>query len=449
MGTGIARFTRFLIAFAMLAASAGSFADANLVTDGGFENGTTFWTESSSGGFPIIEQNPDAAHSGQSYAYLADYGAAHDVISQQVTIPADVNAVKLRFWYNIETYETNQEIPFDRLAVQVLNPVNGTVLATVATFSNLNFTNGWLLSAEYDLAAFRGQTVRLAFVATNDDNSDTPTAFRIDDVTLIAGFDPNAPRLVNISTRLQVQTGSDIAIGGFVISGGSPKKVIVLAKGPSLFQYGINNALPDPTLQLVRASDQQVIGVTNDWGNAANAGEIVQSGFAPGNALESAILMTLAPGAYTAIMSGANNTTGVGIIEVYEIDAPFVPIINISTRGKVGTGGDVMIGGFVVYGSPLTVVVTAKGPSLAQFGVPNTLPDPTLTLVRIADGAVVAFNDNWGTAQNAGDLQASGFAPSNPLEAAVLITLAPGAYTAIVNGVNNATGIGIVEVYAR
>jgi len=448
MGNCIPRLIGFLFALAFLGASLDARSDANLLLDGGFENGTAFWSESSTGGFAIITQDADQAHSGQGYAYLGDYAAAHDVVYQSVTIPADVNGVKLRFWYNITSFETNLEVALDQMSIVVTDPETGNPLATIATYSNLNTTNGWLLSPEFDLSAFRGRTVRINFVAANDDNADTTTAFLIDDVSLIAGFDPNAARLINISTRMQVLTGNDVMIGGFVIAGASPKKVIVLAKGPSLFQYGINNALPNPTLQLVRSSDQQTIAFNDDWGNAANAGEIAQSGFAPSNALESAVLMTLAPGAYTAIVAGKDNVTGVGIFEVYEIDAPFAPMVNISTRGKIGTGGDAMIGGFVITGSPLTVVVTAKGPSIAQF-VPGTISDPQLTLVRISDGAVMAFNDNWGSAANAGELQASGYAPSNALESAVLITLNPGPYTAIVTGVNNATGVGIVEVYAR
>jgi hypothetical protein len=445
----MARWIGFLFTLALFGASLDARGDANLLVDGGFESGTSFWTESSTGGFAIITQDASNAHSGNGYAYLGDYAAAHDLVYQQVTIPADVSGAKLRFWYNITTFETNTEIALDQMAIVITDPDSGSVLATIASFSNLNSTNGWLLSPELDLSAFRGRTIRVNFVATNDDNSDTTTAFLIDDVSLIAGFDPNASRLINISTRMQVLTGGDVVIGGFVIGGGSPKKVAVLAKGPSLTQFGINNALPNPMMQLVRITDGQTIAVNDDWGNAPNAGEILQSGFAPSNSLESAVLMTLDPGAYTAIISGVNNSTGVGIVEVYEVDSPFTPLINISTRGRVGTGNDVMIGGFAITGSAMTVVVTAKGPSLAPFGIANPLPDPQLTLVRISDGATIAFNDNWQSAANAGELQASGFAPSNPLESAILITLDPGLYTAIVSGVNNTTGTGIVEVFAR
>jgi hypothetical protein len=256
-------------------------------------------------------------------------------------------------------------------------------------------------------------------------------------------------RLINLSTRGSVQGSSNPMIGGFVVSGASPKTVVITAKGPSLIPYGIANALANPTLTLVRSSDQAVLATNDDWGSAANAAQIQASGFAPSNALESAIYATLAPGAYTAIVSGAGGTTGVGLVEAYEVDHPEVPFINVSTRGQVGTGTDVMIGGFVIQGSaPQTLVVRALGPSLAAYGIANPLANPTVTLVRSSDQAVMATNDNWGSASNAAQLQASGFAPSNALESAILITLNPGAYTAIVSGSGGGTGVGIVEVYA-
>ncbi len=156
-------------------------------------------------------------------------------------------------------------------------------------------------------------------------------------------------------------------------------------------------------------------------------------------------MATLNPGAYTAIVSGVGGTTGVAIAEVYEIDHPEVPMTGISTRGLVQTADNVMIGGFIISGTaPQTVVIRARGPSL---GVAGALADPTLTLVP-ADGSPPIVNDDWGTAANAAQLQAIGFQPANAKESAILATLNPGAYTAIVSGVGGTTGIGIVEVYA-
>ncbi len=255
------------------------------------------------------------------------------------------------------------------------------------------------------------------------------------------------PRLGNISTRMQVLTGNNVMIAGFVIGGSTSKTVVVRARGPSLIPFGISNALANPTLQLVRSSDSAVLATNDDWQSAGNASAVTASGFAPSNSLESAILMTLPPGAYTAIVQGVGGTTGVGIVEVFEVDAPGVPLINISTRGQVLTGNNVMIGGFVVQGSgPQTVVVRARGPSLVPFGITNALPNPTLQLVRSSDSMVLATNDDWQTAGNAAAITSSGFAPSNSLESAILITLNPGAYTAIVQGVSG-TGVGIVEVF--
>jgi hypothetical protein len=248
------------------------------------------------------------------------------------------------------------------------------------------------------------------------------------------------PRLAGISTRGRVLTGDDVMIGGFIIGGATPKKVVVRARGPSL---GVAGALADPVLTLVPSSGPVV--ANDDWQTAGNAAELAASGFAPAAAKESAIMASLAPGAYTAIVSGAGNTTGVALVEVYEMDHPEIPLVGISTRGQAQSGDNVMIGGFIIQGSAAqTVVIRARGPSLGMAG---SLADPTLTLVP-ASGPVVT-NDDWQTAANAADLAASGFAPANAKESALLITLNPGAYTTIVSGVGGTTGIAIVEVYAR
>jgi hypothetical protein len=257
-------------------------------------------------------------------------------------------------------------------------------------------------------------------------------------------------RLGNISTRGQVLTGNDVMIGGFVIAGAANKTVVVRARGPSLVPFGITNALANPVLQLVRSSDQATVASNDNWGSATNASMVTASGFAPSDPLEAAIFATLPPGAYTAIVTGAGGGTGVGIVEVFEVDRPEAPLANISTRGQVLTGNDVMIGGFVINGTdPQTVVVRARGPSLIPFGIPNALANPTLLLVRSSDQSVIASNDDWQGAANSADVLASGFAPSNALESAILVTLQPGAYTAIVSGVGGATGVGIIEVFAQ
>ncbi|MGE5095443.1 MAG: hypothetical protein ACM3SO_09915 [Betaproteobacteria bacterium] len=255
---------------------------------------------------------------------------------------------------------------------------------------------------------------------------------------------PSVNTLLGISTRMDVLTGDNVLIGGFVIGGSTPKTVIVRARGPSL---GVAGALADPTLTLVPANGDPSI-FNDDWGSASNAAQVQASGFAPGDAKESAILVTLNPGAYTAIVSGAGGTTGVAIVEVFEVDHPEVPLTAISTRGEVLTGDNVMIGGFIIPGStPRTVVVRARGPSLTATGVAGALADPTLTLVP-GNGDPSITNDDWGSAANAAQLQASGFAPGNAKESAILVTLNPGAYTAVLSGVGGTTGVAIVEVFA-
>jgi len=258
-----------------------------------------------------------------------------------------------------------------------------------------------------------------------------------------------APGMIsNLSTRGQVLTGNDVMIAGFVIGGSSAKTVAIVATGPSLAAAGIANALANPTLTLVRSSDQAVLAINDDWQQAANAAAVQSSGFAPPDSRESAILATLPPGAYTAIVAGAGGGTGMGLVAVYEVGQSTVPLVNLSTRGQVRTGNDVLIGGFVVGGSSAqTVVVRASGPSLAAYGVPGVLANPTLTLVRSSDNAVIATNDNWGSAANAAQVSAMGLAPAHAAESAILATLPPGAYTAIVSGVGGGTGVGTVEVF--
>ena len=256
------------------------------------------------------------------------------------------------------------------------------------------------------------------------------------------------PRLTNISTRGQVQTGSDVMIAGFVVSGANPKNVLIRALGPTLTSFGVPGALADPQIQLVRLSDNQTIATNDNWQSAGNASVIQASGLAPSNPLEPAVHMQLQPGAYTAIISGVNNGTGVALVEAYEMDQPGTPFINISTRGKVLTGSDVMIGGFVVQGTgSQTVLIRAIGPSLANFGVQGALSNPTMSLVRISDNSTIASNDDWQTNANAAAITATGNAPTSPLESALLVTLQPGAYTAVVSGTNGATGTALIEVY--
>ena len=253
--------------------------------------------------------------------------------------------------------------------------------------------------------------------------------------------------LTNISTRGWVGTGDSVMIGGFIISGSTAKKVLITAKGPALAQAGVPSVLNDPNLTLHNASGQPILSNDN-WGTAANAAEIQAHSARPRHAQEAAILTTLNPGAYTAIVRGAGATTGNALVEVYDLEASNTAsrLVNISTRGWVGTGDSVMIGGFIISGSTAKkVLITAKGPALTQAGVPSVLNDPNLTLYN-ASGQPILSNDNWGTAANAAEIQAHSARPRYAQEAAILTTLNPGAYTAIVRGAGT-TGNALVEVY--
>jgi hypothetical protein len=259
---------------------------------------------------------------------------------------------------------------------------------------------------------------------------------------------PDPPRLGNISTRMRVLTGNDVRIGGFVIGGAATKSVAIVATGPSLAAFGIASPLANPMFRLVRSSDQVTIATNDDWQTAANASALQAAGFSPSHPLEAGLLVNLPPGAYTAVVEGAGGATGVAVIGVYEVGAPTIPLANISTRGRVLTGNDVMIGGFVIQGSGAqAVAIVATGPSLAPFGIANPLENPRITLVRSSDQATLATNDDWQADSNASQLQAAGFAPTNPLEAGLYRTLQPGAYTVIVEGVGGGTGVAVIGVY--
>ena len=261
---------------------------------------------------------------------------------------------------------------------------------------------------------------------------------------------PVEATLGNISTRGQVLTGDQVMIGGFIINGTDSKKVILRAIGPSLTPFGVVGAMADPTLELHHTeNNQDVTLATNDnWMDAANKQEIIDSGLAPTNNLESAILEdSLDPGAYTAIVRGVNNTTGVALVEAYDLDTAGASVLaNISTRGFVGTGSDVLIGGIIITGgSDQQVLIRAIGPSLTAFGVADALADPMLEL-RDKDGNLIISNDNWKETQEQA-ITATGLAPTNDAESAILATLSAGPYTAIVSGKNGTTGVALVEAY--
>ena len=251
---------------------------------------------------------------------------------------------------------------------------------------------------------------------------------------------------------MRVQTGDNVGIGGFIISGTAPKHVLLRAIGPSLTQFDVPNALADPVLEL--HGPGAFVTITNDnWReDLAQEAAILATGISPTSDLESAIDATLNPGAYTALVRGKDNTSGVALVEVYDLSqAVLAKLVNISTRAFVSAGNDIVIAGFLLGGNngDDRVVVRGIGSSLAALGVSNGLADPTLEL-RDSNGALLVANNDWqDDPVQAAELIAADLAPTNNLESGIAATLPPGLYTALLAGLNNGTGIGLVEVYDR
>jgi sugar lactone lactonase YvrE len=263
-------------------------------------------------------------------------------------------------------------------------------------------------------------------------------------------FEPPHGVPVNIATRMHVLTGDNVVIAGFIITGTGGKQVIIRGLGPSLTAAGVKGALQDPILELHYSGGVNV--TTNDNWKDTQASAIQASGLAPKDDREAALSLNLPPGSYTVVMKGKNNGTGIGLIEIYDVDgSPACQLANISTRGHVGTGDDVLIGGFILGGNGARVLVRALGPSLTKAGIAGALSDPQLSL-RNGNGAEIAFNEVWGITYTVDDtnpdqIRATGIPPSDQNEAAIIATLPAGNYTAIVQGYNGATGVGLVEVY--
>ncbi len=252
-------------------------------------------------------------------------------------------------------------------------------------------------------------------------------------------------RAVNISTRLFVDTGERVSIAGFIVTGNVSKKVLIRGIGPSLAANGVPSPLADPTLTLFNAAGSTLM--TNDNWRDSQAAEIMATGIPPQNDLESAIIATLAPGHYTAILAGKNGTSGNGLAEVYDLEpGTSSALANLSTRGFVGTGDNAMIGGLIIRnGDNPLVVLRAIGPTLASSGIANPLLDPTIEL-HDANGVVIGFNDNWKDSQVQA-VRGTQLAPTDDREAAIVAFLAPGNYTAVVRGKGNTTGVALVEAY--
>jgi hypothetical protein len=255
--------------------------------------------------------------------------------------------------------------------------------------------------------------------------------------------------MLNISGRIFVQTGDAVGFAGFIFQGGTSKRVLIRAIGPSLKVSGnsVAGALQNPSLELYDGNGI-LLNSNDNWRTGGQESEIEQSGLAPADDRESALVTTLGPATYTGLIRGVNDTTGIATIEVYDLQAT-IPgeLANLSVRGDVRTDDDVLIAGLILQGgTPKRVMFRAIGPSLGEKGVPGALQDPTLALHN-GNGSLVLSNDNWHQAPNVAEIQSSGLAPTHDRESAILTTVAPDSYTAIVRGVNRTTGIALAEAY--
>jgi uncharacterized repeat protein (TIGR03803 family) len=310
------------------------------------------------------------------------------------------------------------------------------VYTTVYSFPNTGMSGAGITGQQPKGTLLQTSDGNFVGTTTGSGAGGAGTVFRLNVVPQAA--------LLNISTRLDVQTGDNVLIGGFIITGTQPKEVIVRAIGPSLGAFGVAGALADPVLELHK-SDGTVI--TNDNWKDTQEADIVATGLAPSNDFESAIVATLDPGFYTAIVTGSNNTIGVALVEAYDRDQTVdSQLANISTRGFVQTGDNVMIGGFIVGGNTATVALRVIGPSLGVAGIADPLADPFLEL-HDSNGDVVDSNDNWMDSPDKQTFIDNNLAPTNNNESIILGVLAPGGYTAIVKGADGGTGVGLVEAY--
>ena len=349
----------------------------------------------------------------------------------------------------------NGGAPFDSLPLRNYTSPNPVKVPNLVSIPSIDRISPLSFSAQSDNGnvsvpisgtklLVAGSTVGTAHVTVTATDFDGGTVSQMFTVNVVTA--PGRP--VNLATRMQVGTGDNALIAGFIMRGSAAKRLAVRAMGPST---GLPGAIVNPTLEL-HDSSGAMIASNDDWQNNANKQDIIDAGLAPNSPNESVILTTVPSNtngvAYTAVMRGANNTTGLGVVEVYDLDSgPGSTLLNISTRGQVGTDPNALIGGFTMGGSDSkSILVRAIGPSLTAFGIANALSDPILEL-RNSNGGLVDSNDDWGTSPQKTQIQNSGLAPSNAKESAVLQTLPAGAYTAIVRGTNSGTGVGSVEIY--
>ena len=349
--------------------------------------------------------------------------------------------------------------PFDSLPLRNYTSPDLVAPANLVTIPGISYISPLIFSASSDhpgLATVQISGTNLLVTPKELGSATiTVTATDVDGAQVSQSFlvtiTASPAHLANISTRAVVGSEDAALIGGFILRGDGPKRVAVRALGPSLADVGLTGVLPDPTLEL-HDSAGALIASNDNWQSASNAQELIDADLSPNRPNESAILITLPASSdglgYTAIVRGVGGSSGIGLVEVYDLDSgPGASVLNISTRSDVQVDDNVLIGGVIVGGEGSErVLVRAIGPSLAIAGIADPLADPTLTFFD-GQGTQIDFNDNWQENPAQTEIEATMLAPNDPKESAILETLAPGAYTAIVRGAGAGTGTGLVEVY--
>ena len=415
---------------------------------------STSWLGFSSQGLGVTGPSEG---SGSNNQYVVDnLGDSVDYVLFEFSTPIVANQIYLNYIYaghsNISAWLGTSPDPITNH-----NSLSDAFLTSLGTREDNNTTSSvssrW---AVINAAQNSGNTLIIAASASDPAQND---GFKIHKLLFCQGGIPspnptatptpipapgNPSGLANVSTRLLVQSGDNVMIGGFIIAGDAPKDVIVRAIGPSLAAAGVNGAMTDPALRLFDSTGA-VVASNNNW--RSDQREMIEdTGLASTDDREAALVTTLPPGAYTVVVKDENNSPGVALLDLYDLDPASSQLVNLSTRGKVETQDRVMIGGFIIGGDqPTKVILRAIGPSLTPLGIADALVDPTLELYN-GDGSLIQQNDNWRSDQEQ-EIIASTLAPADDRESAIIATLNPGPYTAVVRGAGNSTGIALFEIY--